>query len=62
MPSIKPRPVRRNFKRGFKIEAVGDPRHGGLGVQPPDAEKGLIFNVLRIASNCLNAKMHGLIK
>ena len=27
-----------------------------------DAEKGLIFNVLRIASNCLNAEMHALIK
>ena len=27
-----------------------------------DTEKGLIFNVLRIASNCLNAEMYSLIK
>ena len=49
-------------KGGFLIEAVGNPRCGGLRAQPPDAEKGLIFNVLRIASNCLNAEMHALIK
>jgi len=29
---------------------VGDPRSGGL----PDAEKGLIIDVLRIPSNCRN--------
>ena len=40
------------FKRGLKIQAVGDSRHRGLGVHPSDAEKGLIIDVLRIPSNC----------
>ena len=34
---------------GPVIEVVGDPSSGGVGVQPPDAEKGLIFHVLRMA-------------
>ena len=32
------------------------------GSGAPDNEKGLIFNVLRIASDCLNAEMHAVIK
>ena len=34
----------------------------GLRAVPPDAEKGLVFNVLKIASNCLNAEIHVMIK
>ena len=40
------RPVRRISKRGFLIVALDDPRRGGLGAQPPDADESLICHCL----------------
>ena len=37
---------------GPENELKGESGSRGLGVQPPDAEKGLILHVLRIALNC----------
>ena len=34
---------------GLGTEVVGESRSRGLGVQPPDAEKGLILHALKIA-------------
>jgi len=34
---------------GPVVEVVGNPRSGVLGAVPPDAEKGLILHVLRMA-------------
>ena len=34
---------------GPETEVIGESRSGGLGAQPPDAEKGLILHVLRIS-------------
>ena len=31
------------LKGGFYFNVVGNPRCGGLGVQPPDADKSVIF-------------------
>ena len=43
---IKCRPVRRISKRGVLIAALDDPRRGGLGAQPPDADEILICHCL----------------
>ena len=37
---------------GPETEVKGESESRGLGAQPPDAEKGLILHVLRIALNC----------
>ena len=34
---------------GPETEVIGESGSGGLGAQPPDAEKGLILHVLRIS-------------
>jgi len=33
-------------KGGFYLEAVGNPSCGGLGVQPPAADEGVIIDIL----------------
>ena len=33
-------------KGGFYLEVVGDPSCGGLGAQPPAADKGVIIDIL----------------
>ena len=40
------RPARRISKRGVLIVALDDPRCGGLGAQPPDADESLIYHCL----------------
>jgi len=34
---------------GPETEVIVESRSGGLGAQPPDAEKGLFLHVLRIS-------------
>jgi len=34
---------------GPETEVIGESGNGGLGAQPPDAEKSLILHVLRIS-------------
>jgi len=34
---------------GPETEVIGESGSGGLGAQPPDAEKGLILHVLKFA-------------
>jgi len=49
-PTVKTSGVTRSMVMpGPETEVIGESGSGGLGAQPPDAERGLILHVLRIS-------------